>query len=239
MKKYLLAPFFLMISICVAAQTLSIIPKIGATFSTISREYDDDIKAKPGFTLGVGVNYGLTDLLSIQPELNFIQKGYKEENSSAWDEEVDGRWFYYQNDYKQVETTNYLELPVLVKATFGKVTKFHVVAGPSLGVGLGGKYKEEGSFTESYDDEVYVYPLDGKGSVKFGNAPDGYEGNDRYIDNRIDFGLQLGGGVFVADKIMIEVRYGLGLSNLYDPNNSYETKNRVFQFTVGIPLQPK
>ncbi|HRJ31041.1 MAG TPA: porin family protein [Cyclobacteriaceae bacterium] len=239
MKKHLIVSALLLITTFASAQTLSIIPKIGATFSTVATEFDENIKSKPGFTLGAAVNYGLTDMLSVQPELNFIQKGFKEEYSESWDEEVDGRWFYYQNDFKQVVTINYIELPVLARATFGKVTKFHVMAGPSLGFALGGKYKQEGSFTESYDDEVFVYPNDAKGSIKFGKIPDGYEGNDRYIDNRIDFGLQFGGGVLVANKILLEVRYGLGLSNSAESTATYEKKNRVIQFTVGMPIQPK
>jgi len=43
MKKYLLALFIAIISINVSARTLSIIPKIGITVSTISMEETDNV----------------------------------------------------------------------------------------------------------------------------------------------------------------------------------------------------
>ncbi|WP_414693279.1 outer membrane beta-barrel protein [Ohtaekwangia sp.] len=49
----------------------------------------------------------------MQPELNFVQKGYKASEGSATEK----------------LKLNYLELPVLAKVSFGKVTKFYLNAG--------------------------------------------------------------------------------------------------------------
>jgi hypothetical protein len=203
----------------VHAQGPSIIPKAGLTISKMAVKDDEGMKSKLGFTLGVGLNMPLGEgPISIQPELNFIQKGLKGESTEAG------------VATEITETINYLEIPFLVKATFGEATKFYVNAGPSVGFGLGGKYKYKGSIG-GVSGEV-----DGK--IKFG---DGEEDDVAYYDNSTDIGLQLGAGVVIAEKIVIDLRYGLGMTSLMDTpdgedKEDYMMKNRVFQFTVGIPL---
>ncbi|HEY9046616.1 MAG TPA: outer membrane beta-barrel protein [Ohtaekwangia sp.] len=94
--------------------------------------------------------------------------------------------------------------------------------GPSVAYGLGGKYKyEEGS-----------QKIETK--VKFGNGNS--SNDDLYLGNKIDFGVQFGGGVLIAGKVMVDVRYGLGLTNITDGSNA---KNGGFQFTVGVPISLK
>lgn len=181
----------------------TIIPKAGITLSKWAGEDVSGADSKLGFTLGLGFNFPVgTGPISIQPELNFAQKGFKasEDNETA------------------KMTTSYLEVPVLIKATFGEATKFYLNAGPSLGIGLGGKLKvKSGSVEESVD-------------VKFGDPK---QEDVWYIEKRTDFGLQLGGGVLIAEKVMIDLRYGLGLSTMYE---DAKIKNNVFQFTIGVPL---
>jgi len=182
----------------------TIIPKVGLTLSKWSGDDVEEAKFKPGFTIGAGLNMPLgTGVISLQPEINYIQKGVK----------------FEEGDISDKYTLNYLEVPVLVKATFGEGTKFYVNAGPSVAFGLGGKNKwEEGN-------------EEGESDIKFGDEDE--NSDDFYIEKGTDIGLQLGAGVIVAEKVMIDVRYGLGLTDLYD-NNS--VKNNVLQFTVGIPL---
>lgn len=201
------------------AQT--IIPKAGVTLSKISLEDSDtDLKSSLGFTLGVGFNFPINKMFSVQPELSFVQKGFKEEAGFS-----EGALTVKAEDTYKI---NYLELPVLARATFGSNTKFFLNAGPSFGFGLGGKYKYD--FSVSYQGQAESNSGDAK--IKFGDNDD-EESEDIYVDNRIDLGLQFGGGVIIADKVMIDIRYGLGLSDLIDDQKS---KNRVLQFTVGIPL---
>ena len=77
-----------------------------------------------------------------------------------------------------------------------------------------------GSTTESVD-------------VKFG---DGEDEETLYVEKKTDFGLQFGGGVIIAEKVMIDLRYGAGLSTLFEDES---VKNNVLQFTVGIPINLK
>ncbi len=113
-------------------------------------------------------------------------------------------------------------------------SRFSFIAGPSVGYGLGGKLKGTITLDDGYD--IYEADLDGK--IKFGEEPTSAEEDMdvAYFDNRIDVGLQVGAGVTLQNKIAIDVRYGLSLSNLSDDTDS---ANRVFQFTVGVPIRLK
>jgi hypothetical protein len=211
MKKQVL----LLTSACLLAlgaqAQISIIPKGGITLSTVS--YDDEPsgqESKVGFVGGAAVEIGIIqDFFSVQPELLFIQKGEKYDVQGATNR----------------STLNYLELPVLAKVAFGsEVIKGYVNAGPSLSLGLSGTHKVEGG------------EMPGEQAIRFGSRRSGE--NRQYVDSRFDFGLQFGGGVSVGlgpGAVIGDVRYGLGLTDLYDENKS---KNRSFAFTLGyaIPL---
>ena len=188
----------------------SLIPKAGATFSKLGGSDVEDQKFNIGFTLGMGFNLPLgSGPMSIQPELNFIQKGSKASLE------------IFNTTYSSTLKLNYLEVPVLVKATFGAGTKFYFNAGPSIAIGMGGKLKTTYNSTTE------------KADVKFG------EGDDEdvvYVEKKTDFGLQFGGGVIIAEKVMIDLRYGAGLSTLFEDES---VKNNVLQFTVGIPINLK
>lgn len=218
MKKIL----FIAAAICFTNVSYAqIIPKAGVTLSRLHVDEDEGMKSKLGFTLGIGYNKSINDLFSVQPELNFIQKGLKGEFS----ESSNGESLTLEETY----TLNYFELPVLVKVTFGDGTKFFLNAGPSVGIGLGGKYKFKGTYT--FQGITESEEIDGK--IKFGDASENEE--EVYFDNRLDFGVQVGGGAIIAGKIMIDIRYGLGLSNLMDGEDN-TSQNRVLQFTIGVPL---
>ena len=186
----------------------SIIPKAGVSLAKVGGSDVEDAKFNLGFTLGCGFNLPLgTGPISVQPELNYIQKGFKSEMD--FDGTVlDTRW-----------KVGYLELPVLVKASFGEATKFYLNAGPSIAMGLGGKMK-----VKSNGMSVDV-------DIKFGDND--FSEDAVYIEKRMDFGVQFGGGVIIAEKVMIDVRYGLGLSSLYE---DVTVTNNTLQFTVGVPL---
>lgn len=217
--KTILSAFTLVFSANFAyAQT--IIPKIGTTFSKMTINEDDEIKykIKPGFVIGAGISFLLIDdLLSLQPEILFIQKGTK---FDLYYVSTDGSEY---SDDKYKETVNYLEFPILAKATFGSGVRFHVVAGPSFSFGLGGKYKYESTYTFVGQSSTY----NDSGKIKFGE-------NEH---NRVDIGLQFGGGVTLAEKFIIELRCALGLTDVYSSEDV--VKNRVLQFTVGVPIALK
>ena len=98
-------------------------------FGSFSIEPD----ARVGLTLGVLANIGITEAFSIQPELNFIQKGSKTKEDLANFQE------------EQIIIFNYLEIPVLAKYTFASdAVDLSLLAGPSLGFGLSGSIEVAG-----------------------------------------------------------------------------------------------
>jgi hypothetical protein len=94
----------------------------GASIASVRSNVSGTAKStnsKVGFTAGVLANCGLSPNFSIQPALNFVQKGGKE------------------NDDKS--TLNYLEVPVNVIYNTNAYYGFFIGAGPALSVGLSGK----------------------------------------------------------------------------------------------------
>jgi hypothetical protein len=202
-----------------------VIPKAGLSVSKFAlAENNDNISTLAGFTAGAALNIKVGSKFSFQPELLFIQKG----GSATFKQNIgDG---ILQTTTTDV-TVNYLELPLLAKAMFGNgKIQYYVNAGPSIGYGLGGK--TDYALNWNLGGEI-VYEESAKGEVRFGNAPAEYQAQHIYFKERIDIGVQFGGGVFVASKVLVDFRYGLGLNKLDDES---QPKNRTFQVTVGVPI---
>src|SRR5688572_6843412 len=222
MKKNILTISFVLMMGSLCAQT--IIPRAGVTFSNSSFEPIGFTGEKSkgssvaGFTVGVGYEHKFNEKFSIQPEVNFIQKGQKLEEVAY----PDGYEYKINTEVK----FNYLEVPVLAKYKFGGQTKFYVAAGPSVGLGLGGKYSRTSSF-----GGVPEPGMDGK--IKFSDQPNDYSGDDIYVENKFDISLQVGGGVILFNKLLVDIRYGHGFTDLVDDENS---KNRSLQLSVGMPI---
>jgi hypothetical protein len=219
------------------AQTL--IPRAGLTISsTTADEISTDtevtnISNMTGYTFGFGYNYPVAPLgnfmFSLQPELNYIQKGYKGNSSGEWN--IGEAYYEYKgdNEFK----LNYIEIPVLAKFEHGSNKfKFAAFAGPSLGFALGGKYKNT-AYVDNVSEQTTV-TYKSEGDIVF-YRPEGNSG-DTQFDHNIDFGIQGGASVTFFNRVMLDVRYGRGLTNL---NHGSESKNRVIQFSIGVPINIK
>ncbi len=211
------------------AQSQTLIPKIGGSLSTVtigdnkSNFIVDKTKNKIGFIVGAALELPLHGKFSLQPELLFHQKGFKE--ISTLNDPIVGT-INFETSY----TLNYLELPVLVKVKLGS---FYVNAGPSVALGIGGKYKLKGSGTSNFSHE---------GKVKFGMRPDNDQSDNTYVDNNVDVGIQIGGGYVIANLIVVDLRYGCGLINILNKDPSigrYDNKSKLrsFQVTIGVPIR--
>lgn len=226
MKKILTALLVVVSISTVPAQKF--IPRIGVSvFRFTGEDVVPGAKSTSLTSLFIGLGYQvpITDCFSLQPELNFTHKGAGAEADNF---EVEG--IAVSGKFKVI--MDYFEVPVLAKATFGSgSTKFFVLAGPSLGYGVGGRVKYD--FTA---DNPMIGHQKGQLGLKFGEEPDNYQGSSFFINNRVDFGIQGGGGVLIADKVFIDIRYSLGLTDAMDDE---ESKNRGFIFTVGMPFNLK
>ncbi|MEK6782771.1 MAG: porin family protein [Bacteroidota bacterium] len=201
MKKLILLLSFLGI---VSISFGQFIPKVGITGSDITYVYSNTtFKPKFGFLLGVAYNKALgKSRFSIQPELLFVQKGAIENYTDI------------DNNLKIETRLNYLEIPILFKYSIGKAKRFYLTAGPSLGIVIGGHTEFKGTVNGDYFEFSRKVP-------KFGvETPEAFK--------RKDFGAQLGGGVLMANRIIVDLRYSRSGMNFY-----YST----VQLSVGIPIR--
>lgn len=184
--------------------------KAGLNFSNMSvkvaGEIVDDIKFKPGISIGAFADFGLTDLFAIETGLTLENKGFKTEEEEK----------LYGKKIEETTTMNviYAIVPVQARLNF---SNFYVLAGPYFGIGLSGKIRVKTTYdgeTEKDDD-----------SIEFGN--DAEESDMK----RMDVGLGLGAGCEIADNLGVRLGYDLGLSNLAPGGDS---KNKMKNGSVNI-----
>lgn len=138
--------------------------KFGMNFSNMTKI--DESKALPGFTLGVGMDYGFNENWSLQSGLMISSKGFKFK---------EGDW---KNKYRPI----YLDIPILAayKFNISDNTKFVINAGPYLAIGLGGKNKE------TDEEDIKLFDKDGYDWKRFDLGIQygiGLELSDRYLIN--------------------------------------------------------
>jgi len=216
------------------SQTL--IPKVGMSFSSLRAEefvtsMDNEFSGETGYSAGLAYSIPITPigkgLLSIQPEVFYVQKGFQVDAQG----EFFGGEQYVTIRSHQEYTINYLEFPILAKYELGPDNfRFSLSAGPSVGFGLGGKYKSVATQTNDVETKEFINT---SGDIRFFDSKDP---NEASFDHNIDFGLQVGVGVSLFNRILVDVRYGNSFTNLNEYN---ESKNKVIQLTVGVPIALK
>jgi opacity protein-like surface antigen len=164
--------------------------------------------SKTSFYVGGTVDFAVSDIISIQPGLTFINKGTKlNDNSISFEEEEFG------TDEEATLNFKYLELPVNVVANFKLGSgKLFVGAGPYFAYALSANGKI-GSVKED---------------IKFGENESEFK--------RSDFGLNFLAGYQLNNGFNIHAGYGLGLSSILDQDVSEDItfKNKVFSVGVGF-----
>lgn len=153
-------------------------------------------KAKFAYKAGAGMDYAFNKVWSLLPSLNFVSKGYKEEEAGIG---------------KASMNELYLELPIMVAAclNFTKNSGLLLSAGPYVAYGIGGKTSvvvEKKIPTivgfETVEDE---YKLG-----TFGHIDDGKMGNKRF-----DAGVGLS-ITYENRNIILGLESQLGLINVND-----------------------
>jgi hypothetical protein len=201
----------------------SIIPKAGMTISNANLQQTiyNNRSSFSGFTGGLGFNYAPSgeSILSFQPELLFTQKGFRasygilEENLN-----VRGRFAY-----------NYLELPLLVKFTFGtQKLRLYALGGPSIGYLTGGNLRARAS-------AFGVLGYNFSERLSFTENPvTPWEVNA----NRFEFGFHVGGGIgyMIGNSntmIFLEPRFNAAFT---DFDRDRVSKHNVFSIMAGVQL---
>lgn len=179
--------------------------KGGLNFAQVHAEVSGDSELSDmliGFQLGGYLNYSLSDKVAIQPELVFTRAGGKE---SVYDPDL-------QDDVKLSSKNDYLSIPLMFRFKVGD--KFHILAGPQVGILLAAKVKIE---------------VQGQ-SIQI-DAKDGFK--------TLDFGLTAGLG-YAINKVGIDARYNFGLANIAEgATGDDKAQNRVIMLAVSYKLFEK
>ena len=204
------------ILLCLGVQSFSqtFIPKAGFTLSTLALEItpngdiDYATKFDTGITIGLGFEIPFEKRFSFQPQLNFIQKGFRQIETRTSTRFEDSDLIITNLQEKTTYNFNYLEMPLLIKFYTGKKRIF-IIGGTYAALALGGHFEQESTF-----DVVGGAPYSRvrSGIIHF-NKSANY--NDLFVEKQFDFGIQIGTGLTVLEDVVIEVRYSHGLQNLY------------------------
>lgn len=213
-----------------------LIPKVGVVYSTTTAdefvsELKNSVKYKAGYTVGLAYEMPLATIgkgmLHVQPEINFITKSFSVD--AAGDISAAEVALHLETD--QEYRINYLEFPVLAKYELGSdFMRFNFYTGASVGFALGGKYKSNVDVTYP-NGEGDAYSYSSEGDIVFYDSKNN-EGNAEF-DHNIDVSWQAGAGITINKRISLDVRYGLGLTNV---KHYTDSKFRSVQFTVGVPI---
>jgi len=230
------------------AQSISVGVRAGVLLNNVSVDpKDSDIDPKMLFApqIAVPIEIAFGDMFAIQPEIMYGSQGYKVEESETTTEgtvtirsKIDGQL-----------KANTLEIPLLAKVKFGtELLKFHVLAGPSIGFGLGGEAEATGTIvaTENTTGEVvFEEEFSEKGDLKFvGNDYDPDDVNDgQFAFAKTNINAHFGAGVNLmlgSATLFFDARYILGLSDL-SPKAEGEsddghttTKGKRIGLSVGV-----
>jgi Outer membrane protein beta-barrel domain len=184
-------------------------------FGTTPAGFVNPIGNTTGFTLGVPVEFGISDLFAVQAELNFIQKGFSLSSESS------GTGFLYK--FTGTSTVNWLEIPILAKIKLGSPEGISggFFAGPSIGFGLSGQGKSTSTSTIN-------------GVTKTESSTNTLNFKD---DNhsQIDFALNLGGEVNYMGAFL-DIRYQLGLTNMSTDKSTSTTGSAQSAKTRGLGI---
>ena len=219
MKKVYLSVVALCFAMSAMAQ-VQVGPKLGLNLNKIADgEETPEGMEEPlnvGINIGAAFSFSINENIAIAPELTFSQKGFKEKEENG--------------DDSYSVTTNYIDLPILVRASFGDAIKGYFNAGPTFGYWLGGqvKYVEEGESEKS--------------KIVFAENESEVDEDDTFYPkeyfNRMEIGAAIGGGVMFDTgngNLLLDVRYNAGLTNIVD-KDLLESNDIKKQKNAGLSL---
>lgn len=212
-------------------------PRLGVNIATMSGQISEnstaDRKNITGLVIGGVIDHHFSDMLSLQAEILFAQNGMKEEDKYN----ESGSGYSLSSENENIMIFNTLEIPLLLKATFGNDFKFYGDLGPYFNYKMGGKYESEYEYTTSGWGETNTEKGNDNGKIIFKEEPSDYDGDDLYLDpkyyNRIDFGLYFGGGIakqLGPGILTLDLRFGLGFNDFFKD----EFFNHIYDYSKSI-----
>ncbi len=257
MKKTILSLGLLVVlgSTAQAQSGIKIGLKGGANLASYTGTDKNDTKAKYGFSAGATFNFPLSDMIAIQPELLYSQKGIKLDYSGA--NNSDASLFKSSGTVSGTfgQTLSYIDVPVLLR----------VNTGGGDGSGLFFEFGPQGSFLiaqrgfiDSGDKaSVILMGPDRNNSKSSGaSSPATAVGNSTDDFNKVVIGYAAGIGYQLTSGLSIGIRYtgdisqvykdGTGTADAFKPYQALGAKftnpnvhNSVFQFQAGYAFGGK
>lgn len=204
MKKISVLLLLLGLGSMALAQGISFGIKGGLNLSNLSGSNIGNSSYKTGM---VGGAFATIDLmaLKVQPELLYTQKGAKYETLFA----------------SATAQFDYLEVPVLLKYSFGAIIVPSILIGPSFGIPV------KGSVEQTYFLVITDY-----------TSSDSTVTVDVKKDLGPDLGLVFGAEIKTPFKLSVEARYTLGLSKIYKEvaGSQLDIKNSNISLMVGYSV---
>lgn len=191
--------------------------KAGANLSNLAGDLvnQDQFKNRWGFQGGVMVNFGLGDIVSIQPEVLYSQKGFKY---------ADNQYTLLGSTYRNTGNVryDYLDVPVLVR-----------VRAAGIFFELGPQYSYLLNVSSSRSLTVN------------GNVVSSASASTSNLDNvkRNELGYVGGLGYQASNGVLLGVRYSGAFTDFakdgYSNNDFRNARNSTFQAYVGVLLGSK
>ena len=244
MRRNISFALFALLLIRVAAPAqVTLIPRAGISLTNyrINQQQNVTTRWGTGVMAGASINVALPKVawLTLQPELYYVQKAFSSDGQDIIPQIGAGL------SWQANRRSDYLEMPLLAKATLGK-GRLRVFgnAGPSLGYLLG----SSDAFAIVVDGQKVPLTNNVRTDKPFGGF------------NQLEVALQAGGGLGWAvgpGTLLVEARYALGLTHYIRAHKAYvmvetpdfgegrvyfqvpaDQKSRSFAFTCGyaVPL---
>jgi hypothetical protein len=180
-----------------------------------------NFKLKSGFQFGMIADCPVNDAFAIQPGVRLSIQGFKDKykNSQGKNEERETSLYY-------------LQVPVYAQYRYniGNETNFLFQAGPYFGYGLSGRH----TFTRN---DVLQTMLNSQKKISFGN--------DRDIQKYFDYGIGVGIGIEVINRVQLMLAYDYGLNrvpfykDVKEVPYHIDMRNHTFSLTVGVLIGKK
>ncbi len=205
-----------------SAQTISLGGKVGYNWNNVSAPAVDGVlnfKQMTNVNFGLVAQVGFTNNFSIQPELNYVQKGFRIQESK----DLNLYNVPIPLGVSAVTAIKYIDMPILAKYKFrNEGASGYVFAGPSVGYALSGNLETHAQVI--IDIKVATIPIN----------------LDAVNYKRFEVGGVVGAGFEVpigGAKLFGEARYTHGFNAVYQvPVIGSEVKNTSFGVSAGFTV---
>ncbi|MEG1580927.1 MAG: porin family protein [Bacteroidaceae bacterium] len=221
-RKGTLMVCFVLMTVTASAQNLMF--RIGGGLAS---HYNKETKNVGAFKFGVGYEFEMTGMWSIEPCISFYAKGWKEKNQEVnildkdGNQVVDPEGNEVTGQKNVSSTANYIELPILFHYYYEVKKHQYMVltAGPYIAYGIGGKMETKGDAEKPGVNKYYyaTKTFEEKGAHRLDAGIQlgvGFEYNRSFgVGIEADFGLLNASRQQKNMSALLTLRYRLPLSN--------------------------